>query len=132
MHRGVDEPNCPVECVSRRYLNGTWSDSLYILPVSSYFLSLINLSIVPVHPRDLFIMVSSLLTLLFPVVSAIAVAASGPKCIDLTVPVHVESKSYPLLIPVIKNGYEGVELVLQASKRDGIVESILSNTSYSD
>lgn len=65
-------------------------------------------------------MVFNILTLLIPVVSAIAVTASVPKCIDIVVPVHIESKSYPLLIPVIENGYEGVELVLQASKRDGI------------
>jgi hypothetical protein len=64
-------------------------------------------------------MVVNLLTLLLPVVSAVAITASGPKCIDIVVPVHVESKSYPLLLPVIKNGYEGVELLLQASKRDG-------------
>jgi hypothetical protein len=73
-------------------------------------------------PRDLSTM---LLTLLLPVFSAVAVATSSPKCIDLVVPVHVESESYPLLVPIIKNGYAAVELVLQASKRDGISEFYL-------
>jgi pimeloyl-ACP methyl ester carboxylesterase len=77
----------------------------------------------------LFIMVSNLnlLTLLVPVISAAAVVASGPSCFDIVVPIHVESQSYPLLLPVLKNGYDAVELVLQSSKRDGIVNFHLPN-----
>lgn len=64
-------------------------------------------------------MISNLLVLFVPVVFALAVTESGPKCFDLLVPVHVESQSYPLLVPILKNGYEGTEFVLQATKRDG-------------
>lgn len=64
-------------------------------------------------------MISNLLSLLVPAVSAAAFAVQSPKCLDLVIPVHVESQSYPLLVPILKNGYEATELVLQATKRDG-------------
>lgn len=64
-------------------------------------------------------MVSNLLVLLLPAASALFVRTTGPKCIDIVVPVHIESQSYPLKVPILKNGYESTELVLQATKRDG-------------
>lgn len=64
-------------------------------------------------------MVSTLLVLLLPAVSAAVLAVREPKCFHLIVPVHVDTQSYPLLVPILKNGYEATELVLQATKRDG-------------
>ncbi|KAE9986668.1 hypothetical protein EG328_004995 [Venturia inaequalis] len=63
-------------------------------------------------------MVSTLLVLLLPAVSAAVLAVREPKCFHLIVPVHVDTQSYPLLVPILKNGYEATELVLQATKRD--------------
>lgn len=74
-------------------------------------------------------MISNPLVLLIPAISVAALAVKEPACFHLIVPVHVDSQSYPLLLPILKNGYEATELVLQATKRDGkwLLESSRKN-----
>ncbi|QDS75304.1 hypothetical protein FKW77_001367 [Venturia effusa] len=64
------------------------------------------------------VQIITILVLFIPVLCVAAAVPSKPNCFDLDVPVHVESQSYPLLVPVFKNGYEATEFVLQATKRD--------------
>jgi len=52
-------------------------------------------------------------------IPAAAAAVSVPTCIDLLVPVQVDTQSYPPIFPPLKNGYEAVEFLIQGSGRDG-------------
>jgi hypothetical protein len=61
----------------------------------------------------------NMLSLLLFAASASAVSSWGPKCIDFVVPVHVDTQIYPPIFPPLKNGYEAVEFLLEASGRNG-------------